>query len=729
MAGRRLIGEIGIDDQMFTEIKDAVLVDLRRGYGVQRFAASSPYLFVSYLVGHGVYCYKAGDFWGSTIRGIDGTAGQLFERTVRKLGIETFEDMVHGEGALRYVGPILAHGGVPEYCLGDFFALLVRDAHKVEDDATDLLAYWRTRKTSFFGIDTPVRRFLLYGGDVSVDFLDRCLDLLREYRQKRHPTAEEIGLPPYVVHAFERFVTETPPPSAAVGTRTRLARPTVRFDPWSPSGPELELPPVPADLVGAFWRVQADGSLHRVDALRHEAQRVPLQPARSWIVELHDGATVRRQTSFEGLDEDSALALFFDPDNGSLMPIASGLQAESVWVLQPPDATVSGIDSEGSPIIPRVLEELPPPTGDWSGFEARHLVIDGFRSVNIRSATAGRDRRIVVRAPSARPRLGSAPLAGVTSEQGLPVFSVVPELVLPHDSATANWTIRVGSSDGWQTINPTQLSVGDEGLLLSRFVNPNEIAEVDLVVSGPLGSDLRASFVVVPDLEVRRPERPLLPSDGDAHVAVHSNAVAVDDGRIGEPRSIPLPRGRGQVDVRVSDERGLQYPLRISVARLLWGERDRAGQATSLVDEPLTWPADSILSGDIAALAVSTGAADVPLRLELRADPRVLRQTETVSTGREGRWLFDLATFKDDVRTSDAPRLEVLLHIGVRTVPLARIRPSFDVEQIQMTSRVVGDFTSVDVRFDERRPLRGSRRTSVVTGSTVGATDRRGDPR
>ena len=70
-----------------------------------------------------------------------------------------------GENALRYVGPILAHGGIPRHCLPDYFRLLMRHL-KRSADANDLLASWRTRRTTFVGIDLPVRRFLLYGGDL-----------------------------------------------------------------------------------------------------------------------------------------------------------------------------------------------------------------------------------------------------------------------------------------------------------------------------------------------------------------------------------------------------------------------------------------------------------------------------------------------------------------------------------------------------------------------------------
>jgi hypothetical protein len=182
--------------------------------------------------------------------------GSGFLRAIRILRLETF-DLFAEEGALKYVAPILAHGGIPRYCLKDFFFnLLVPELRRSGSaDAAELLAIWRTRKTAFQGIDRPVKRFLLYGGDAAVDLLDRCVELVSETaRTGVLPSPDEVGLPPYLMKEFSSGPVHT----AKLGPGRSLPRPRVRLDPWDPLGPVLELPPLPRNIDDGVWRV-SDG--------------------------------------------------------------------------------------------------------------------------------------------------------------------------------------------------------------------------------------------------------------------------------------------------------------------------------------------------------------------------------------------------------------------------------------------------------------------------------------
>jgi len=84
-----------------------------------------PYLAAVSTVGTGVFQYEHGDFW-SAFPGLDTPAdqrdwGQRFKRFLEENeSLEAFQELP----GLAYVAPILAHGGVPQYCLSDFFELL-----------------------------------------------------------------------------------------------------------------------------------------------------------------------------------------------------------------------------------------------------------------------------------------------------------------------------------------------------------------------------------------------------------------------------------------------------------------------------------------------------------------------------------------------------------------------------------------------------------------------------
>ena len=79
-------------------------------------------------VGLGIYYYNEGDFWRvfpGVYSPIDRSRwGQKFEKfLVDHDSLENFRS-IRDEGGHRYVGPILAHGGIPQSCLLDFFNLI-----------------------------------------------------------------------------------------------------------------------------------------------------------------------------------------------------------------------------------------------------------------------------------------------------------------------------------------------------------------------------------------------------------------------------------------------------------------------------------------------------------------------------------------------------------------------------------------------------------------------------
>lgn len=194
LVGRRLVAEAQIDARLHEQVEDALTEIGVVGKDPLSVALAYPALLVSYLVGHGTYRWSNAFWTNQTLPGVDHLWGPAFEQAIRSLDLETFEDMVFGDGALRYVGPILAHGGVPKYSLEDYFKLIHRWLDRAEN-GVDLLSLWRTRRTAFQNIDRPVRRFLLYGGDLAVDLVDRTLDLFREFsRSGTVPKPASAGL-------------------------------------------------------------------------------------------------------------------------------------------------------------------------------------------------------------------------------------------------------------------------------------------------------------------------------------------------------------------------------------------------------------------------------------------------------------------------------------------------------------------------------------------------------
>jgi hypothetical protein len=705
LIGRRLIAEVGLDEETYHRVEAALGRLLRGTRNLGRIAQSHPALLATYLVAHGVYRYEAGNFYGSaSLPGIDQSAGPAFMSAVNPLGLESFEDLVVGDNALRYVGPMLAHGGIPKYCLEDFFNLLLRDMERVGGDATELLSFWRTRKSAFFGIDVPVRRFLLYGGELARDVLDRSIDMVREYaRSGTLPRSADIGLPPYIVEAFRRRGEKTP--VASVRGQRRVARPQVSLDPWSTGGPHLLLPPVPVG-ADASWRILADGLLDRVRASPSESRHVRLNPAKAWTVTLTDGASTLSETSIEGMDD--LPALFFDPVDGLLLGPGTGLRLDDVWVLAPQDARLVGVDPAGETTPLPAVQQLPDPTGAWSGFVLRHLRLRGVRAVSVRKSAGAPERRVTVRPPAERARIVGAPIPNVAGEDGSEVFAELPEVALPHETVLgrSEWRIRLAVDGNWDNLDTAALPCGAAGLRIDASVATDRSSRIGLVVQGPLGADLRVAFVYVPGLEVNCPERVILPGDRHGTVSIVSPSIALDVAAAGERVTIPVADREDTVRFMVEPDGPAPLFLTARVPKLMWGVQRSTSAEVVVANRQVTIAADELRDREATALMVRTGIDDLPLSLALLAGPRVLQATEPVRSSRGGRWVFDLTRFADTAVMDDSPLLDFRLDVAGRHLTPAHVRRSLHVGSLRPQAIVDGDRTTVEVDFEEDRPVR-----------------------
>src|SRR5690606_17854397 len=91
--------------------------------------------------------------------------------------------------------------------------------------------------------------------------------------------------------------------------RTEAVRPELVLDPWSPFGPELQLPPIQFDAV-AEWRLWSARGVEDVATSSFDTKHVCLPPAKVWHLELRRHGEPTREWSFEGFD--SSPAIFFN---------------------------------------------------------------------------------------------------------------------------------------------------------------------------------------------------------------------------------------------------------------------------------------------------------------------------------------------------------------------------------------------------------------------------------
>jgi len=160
------------------------------------------------MVGQGIYGYNNGDFWSTYEKvlnhPIDTIAfGRLFEKLVKRFKKPQFRDLQ--ERARRYVDPILAHGGIPVYCLKDFFSNIVLNcairpqlfALEGEELVEEVIKHTTYTATT----DKPVINFLEYGGPTAANLLDRARKMLLSWQQNQTLlSAEDAGLPVHITH-------------------------------------------------------------------------------------------------------------------------------------------------------------------------------------------------------------------------------------------------------------------------------------------------------------------------------------------------------------------------------------------------------------------------------------------------------------------------------------------------------------------------------------------------
>ena len=711
LRGRQLVLEIGLTERRLRELRDAVTEVARTTSDPPaRLCLRYPATYAAYLVAEGIYNYDGGAFWPNVItelRDPNLDAGYRFLRALKELGLPAFERLVDEDNATKYVSRILAHGGIPRNCATDFFRFLASEVRRFGGDASELLSRWRTQRTRLVMVHKPTARFLLYGGDPATDLLDRCLDLIeRVGAGAASPAAHEVGLPEYLLEAFAAL----PPSERRTLRRTRrgLPRAAVQLDPYDGLGPTLFLPALSGSLSSATWRVHDGETTREVAASTLTDTSVRLSPATAWEAEFETNDGDKRKHTFEGLDR--LPALFLDPAMGRAVRDPTVLPLDSAWVLRPQAWEVSIEDAEGARSQARVIEDLPSPAGSWDGFVLQHMDLEGARRVWLEELGGGGTRSVAVVPASARPRLVGERVDGVTTANGDAVFSSPPRIEVPTGSelAAEQWQIRLRGRGVDDTFtDPAGVEAG--AVELAGRISGQDAGIYSLRVRGPLGSDLRETFAVVPGIRVRRPPGIVLPSHDAPEVSL-SAAVHLQVGD--EPAATnlvaDLPPSADSVACRALATGERQVDLRVRVPRLLWTVTHDTKPAIAPADQVLKVGAEEFEDELADMLTVRAGQPGMPLQLLLKCGREIVKQSgECETAGADGRWSFDLGPFAETIRSSEAPLLAFHLRVGVHDIHVADIVAKVNVRGLRADARVADDFTAVRLSFIQERNVGG----------------------
>jgi hypothetical protein len=503
LPGVTLLGELDLSDRDRDQIAAALHAGIA-ALGAARFTrkaeAAWPVTVATYLVSESTVSYRKGEFWpavcertGLPRANYPARWGRIVERALEIAGKPTFADLVKQENATRYLARILAHGGIPNACLPDLFARVLAPAtrRRVIPQAAELLDGWRTQPQPLRGVDRPVRRFLMEGGNISRDFLNRCLELARRTKVDGQvpQEANQVGLPVRVVGQYRTWwearrsrprrsrAPGTPPPAPArrprprrprgtprpanvrprssksaddrvqktvKGSSTSFVAPYLALEPWG-QGVLIRLPAQRLTSQSASsqarWTI-FDGAEERsipqqlwkrgkeyvCDADEIRVERV----SQTYRVCLTLGDELEKKWELGGMPADTPVLAF--RTGGRMRAWTGGIPATEVWVLVPWKADLAVMragSDQGMPLTP--LEEGPPLWGDWEPYRVLRLDLRDARALALRWA----DRApisVPLLTPVREPELiGKPVLAGEQDEDGVPVYGTLPAVRIPLD--------------------------------------------------------------------------------------------------------------------------------------------------------------------------------------------------------------------------------------------------------------------------------------------------------
>lgn len=702
LAGRRMIFELGFDEADFRRYRQPLFRALR-SYGVEQTRRRFPALLATYMTYAGTFLYEGGEYWTRLhphLQPQDVEAGRQFLTAVRTLRLESFDRIVTEEKGLTWVSRILAQGGIPRSCLGPFTELVLREVNGGVADGMELLATWRARGASLTQLHVPTRRFLLYGGDAAIDLANRCIELLRDRtRLGQTPTASEAGLPQYVVDAFAAVDEHGAKTGRHSATADGVPRPQLRLEPYDGLGPVVVLPQVAPDKLGGVWRVEAGDQVHRQEPSSYAPETVRVPPVPTVDTEFLTSDGLRRKWSFELLR--SGAVLFFDPSSQGLVRDSHVLAAEEIWVLSPASATITAKTSAGE-VPAREIQQLPAPTGAWSGFQLLHLDLHDVVGLRIDDGQ-GVDRTIAVTPPRARPELSGASLDGLFADGDAPVYLHPPAVVVPAADEPISWSVQVRGG-GWAAAKAV-LPESDGRIDLGPLLPADTFGAYSVRVRGAIGSDLNARFAVIGGLAVCRPEGIIFPSSDPPVVTVRAPDVAVDDGGPGQEHTLTFHEGSATTALaRLRHVGGRKLDLSVAVPRLVWTIVHSNRPAVAAGTHVVRVDAEEFNDQFADTLLVSVGRAGVGLRIDLRdRDSRSLRALAPVTTvGDSGRWAFDLGPLASTIQTADADRLSLHVSIGIRDIRVADVISGAQVQRVL----AYVDGNVLRVTFDQHRAVR-----------------------
>ncbi len=575
---------------------------------------SWPLSFALYLVLEGIHHYgDEGLFWHGPKQRLKikdnqtAKCGQCFLQILAKHHLPTFE---HSRG-LRYVTPILLHGGIPNRYLEEFLDFLYRHEvqnHRIAIDPHILVANWRLLANDLESLSKPVSRFLRHGGFVAEDFVGRCLDL---FRLNAESDISSLGLPMRVLTAYQTWQVQRSETvlSKPLRAQIRLRKPLLKVAPYT-SGVRLDLPPqqlpsrdAPNEMV---WCITVGKQTQQIDTIRQRIENgyryeattelLPVPPAAEYAVQLIVDKQCLHEWIYPGIG-DIPILLFdpFDDYEADAQSEQEWHKRGDRWILYPSAYAlqISGASQQ--------IRQMPQLTGEWQPFslEAWNLAPGKLTLVDD-SGDLAYQVELAEERKRRRPYLkhGEQLLAGV-SYSDFPLYCGRPPSLVIHSTQPQRWQISLRGEgnarpNDFRSFRMSDLPVRSHradnfiwlDLSIDELLGTDPIGRFEITVRGPLGHSHTLGLRMIPQVSIEghdivhmsQPDVPAslrIVTDAETSVRPSSFQAGMELRKhwLSESQreySVNAKSSIQEVSLQLSHHSGATVPLSIPIRRLRW---------------------------------------------------------------------------------------------------------------------------------------------------------------
>ena len=491
---------------------------LRRGHHHRDIIKRYPALTLTTLVGHAALAYDQGAYWDDFWAELQRDRDPNFENALRhhlatlldKFRLARFPDL---EKHHQYVMTLAMHAGIPVHCLGDLLRMV--DDHLVHgrEARGAALVEWLDEPGKQYrtnSLDVPVRNFIRYGGEFAVDILDRIIDVVDSVVINPDLLEAELdssttGLPDILLSELIRRLRNKPVKwGGRRATRTLAQRkPTLSYS--VDDDQLLVCVPYPSVCPESPWRVSFDGEVRQVYAERgwgvsaedHSPTPIPVPCPVREILLWHSASN--EEFSLSVVDKSDSLMTF--TVDGSWIPKSDALKRGYIWAIYPSDSEL--VDPQSNEPVLSTATGTP---AGWRGWNSAYVDVTKLDAIQLRKNGSFVGRERTVRRDAAPTFDLGEPVAGCQSRDGRMVYSSRPWIMLPVSSSQqpTSWRVRTRRLDSQEWLVDDTWDSADVATCVDPFNDSTDpqLGSFEIVVTGPLGADVRAVVFLAETLTI-----------------------------------------------------------------------------------------------------------------------------------------------------------------------------------------------------------------------------------